>query len=64
MDIVLQQLIESVLLNEVKDVIKEEIRNISSELILLEATTENVMNQLLLETIMCMIQEIVQAEPA
>ena len=60
----MQQQIESVLLNEVKDVIKEEIRNISSELILLEATTENVMNQLLLETIMCMVKEIVQAEPA
>ena len=64
MDIVLQQQIESFLLNEVKDVIKEEIRDISSELILLEATTENVTNQLLLETIMCMVQEIVQAEPA
>ena len=57
MDIVLQQQIRRI--SSFKDVIKEEIRDISTELFLLEATTENVMNQVLLETIMCMEKEIV-----
>ena len=57
MDIVLQQQIRRI--SSFKDVIKEEIRDISTELFLLEATTENVMNQVLLEMIMCMEKEIV-----
>lgn len=45
MDILFQQQIESVLLSEVEDVIKEEIRDISTELFMLEAATENLMNK-------------------
>ena len=62
MDILFQQQMESVLLNEVEDVIKEETRDISTELFMLEAATENVMKQVLVETITCMEKEIAQEE--
>ena len=62
MDILFQQQMESVLLIEVEDVIKEEIRDISTELFMLEAATENVMKQVLVETITCMEKEITQEE--
>ena len=62
MEMLFLQQIESVILNEVEDVIKEEIRDISSELFMLEAVTENVMIQVLDETITCMLKEIVQEE--
>ena len=62
MDILFQQQMESVLLNEVEDVIKEETRDISTELFMLEAATENVMKQVLVETITCMEKEVAQEE--
>ena len=57
-----QQQMESVLFNEVEDVVKEEIIDISTELFMLEAATQNVMEQMLLEMITCMEKDIVQEE--
>ena len=62
MDDLFQQQMESILLNEVEYVIKEEIRDISGELFVLEIATECVMEEVLLETITCMEKEIVQEE--
>ena len=61
-DDLFQQQMESILLNEVEYIIKEEIRDISSELFVLEIATECVMEEVLLETTMCMEKEIVQEE--
>ena len=56
----------SILSNEVQEVIKEEIGDVSTELFeelfMSVATTESVMDQMLLETITAMEKEIVQEE--
>ena len=56
MNILFQQQTESVLSNELEEVIKEEIGDVSTELFeelfMLETATESVMEQMLLETIM------------
>ena len=57
-----QQQTESVLFNEVEDVVKEEIIDISTELFMLEAATQNAMEQMLLEITTCMEKDIVQEE--
>ena len=49
MDDLFQQQMESILLNEVEYVIKEEIRDISSELFVLEIATDCLMEEVLLE---------------
>ena len=61
-DSLFQQQTESVLFNEVEDVVKEEIIDISTELFMLEAATQNAMEQMLLEIITCMEKDIVQEE--
>ena len=64
-NILFQQQIESVLSNELEEVIKEEI-DVSTELFedlfTLETATESVIKQMLLETIMSIEKEIVQEE--
>ena len=64
MNILFQQQTETVLSNELEEVIKEEIGDVSTELFeelfMLETATESVMEQMLLETVMSIEKEITQ----